>query len=893
MTYTFEKIGRLPAPGDNVAIAIQTLDAGTTITFGAETWQLSHTVLAGHRFAVQPIATGENLLSWGQTFGVALKTIAPGNYVCNAAVLNELSHRTLDFALPEHPNFADQIAPFSFDETTFQPAPPLPLYEHSRTFAGYRRSGGRGVGTRNMIVLLGTSSFTGGFVRLLETRLKPLAEKYPNIDGIVAVAHTEGGHDRLNNRELLLRTLAGFMVNPNAGAVLAVDYGSEAMNNAALQAYMQQHDYPLNHLLHQFMTISGSFEQSLDTAAHIVDGWLHAVNAISRTPESVKHLKIGLQCGGSDAFSGISANPLLGLITKEILQHGGAANLAETDELIGAETYMLHNVRDAATAKKFLATLNRFKTWAGWHGQAAEGNPSGGNMYRGLYNIYLKSLGAAMKRDPRIRLDYVIEYGEPMPEAGFYFMDSPGNDLESIAGQIACGCNLIFFTTGNGSITNFPFVPTLKIVTTTERYHLLEREMDINAGAYLDGTPLETLAEAAFELTLAAASGQRVAGERAGHSQVQIWRDWQQTRTIALDAIPVLMHYSGDPVQISLGENTEKTDFHYPVVHNRYGTASERVALILPTSLCSGQIARMCAAQLNEQGSGQAIGIARFVALVHTEGCGSSTVTELTDTMLGYLQHPVVHHALLLEHGCEKTHNSYFRHVMSERGLDSTQFGWASVQLDGGIQNVLHKMTTWFETQFAIDTLPNSTTAGLNTLRLGLLTDGAIANTMAEHLARLTQQIVAAGGTVVTPMNDALLQNSLYQRQLKLNDPLPTLGYAQPFAKAGLHLMAAPTQNTAEIMTGLGATGVDMLLVHISKRPLPGNPLLPVLQITGDEAVAKHHAADLDAVFSADASVEMMLTLLEKTLQKNYSPRSAQLGNMDFQVTRGLLGISL
>jgi hypothetical protein len=217
------------------------------------------------------------------------------------------------------------------------------------------------------------------------------------------------------------------------------------------------------------------------------------------------------------------------------------------------------------------------------------------------------------------------------------------------------------------------------------------------------------------------------------------------------------------------------------------------------------------------------------------------------------------------------------------------------VQLDGGIQSVLQKMTTWFETQFAADSLPQKSNAALGAVRLGLLTDGTLSDKMAKHFAVLTQLIVAAGGTVITSANDALLQNGVYQQALKLNDPLPTLGYAQPFVKAGLHLMAAPTQNTAEIMTGLGATGVDVLFVHISKRPLAGHPLIPVLQITADDATAQQYAADIDEIFTDDDlySVGILLNLLQKTLQHHYTPRSTQLGNADFQVTRGLLGISL
>ena len=216
-------------------------------------------------------------------------------------------------------------------------------------------------------------------------------------------------------------------------------------------------------------------------------------------------------------------------MARELIRYGGAANLAETDELIGAEPYMMLNVRDADTAATFLTTIERFQERVAWHGHSAAGNPSGGNKYRGLYNIVLKSIGAAMKRQPDVRLDHVIPYSAPMKAPGYYFMDSPGNDLESIAGQVASGCNMIYFVTGNGSITNFPFVPTIKIVTTTRRYELLSRDMDVNAGRYLDGMPMDELGVETLELTRRAASGERTVGEKAGHAQVQLWRDWRQT----------------------------------------------------------------------------------------------------------------------------------------------------------------------------------------------------------------------------------------------------------------------------------------------------------------------------------------------------------------------------
>ncbi len=482
-TYAFDDVGRLPAPGDNVAIASRHLPAGTRIRDDHQTFVTSHTIMEGHRFAVRDIAADAPLLSWGLPFGIANRDMAPGTYVCNPKILNELRSRHLNFDLPETANFEDKIESYQLDETTFVPGQQVPLYSEPRSFLGYGRPGQRGVGTRNDIVIVGTSSRTASYARALAARLQGATTAYDQIDDIVAVAHTEGGGTVTpNNLTYVLRTLSGFLVHPNVGAVLAVDDGTEAVTNTLLKSYCDAYDYPLQHVTHQFLTLQGNFQADLDRGAAIIDAWLPEANRAERQPYSLAHLNVALQCGGSDAFSGISGNPLAAWVAKEIVRYGGTSHLAETDELIGAESYMLQNVKNLDTARKFLATIEEFKTRVAWHGHTAEGNPSGGNMFRGLYNIVLKSLGAAMKRNPDVRLDGVIDYGERIEQPGFYFMNSPGNDLESIAGQVAAGANMIFFITGNGAITNFPFVPTNKVVTTSRRFeHLAQIWMSMPA----------------------------------------------------------------------------------------------------------------------------------------------------------------------------------------------------------------------------------------------------------------------------------------------------------------------------------------------------------------------------------------------------------------------------
>ncbi len=923
----FDKVGRLPAPGDNVAIATRRLEAGTRVSYGASEFEVPHTVLEGHRFAVEPIREGEDLLSWGLPFGRALSDISPGDYACNEKILRVLrerfrpasapsnedpegtsdqgggrvpgGHRKAGLDLPDEPNFRDaELEPYVLDEENFRPGEQVPLRDVPRTFTGYRRGGGRGVGTRNYVVVLGVNSRLTGFVRALEWEMNGVSDAYENIDGIVCVAHTEGGEDRTpNNLDLLLRTLSGFMVNPNVGAVLAIDGGDEgAVANGALRRYAEEHGYALDDVPHEFMSLEGSFRADLERAKAQVTDWLEDVNAARRTEEPLSELKIGLQCGGSDAFSGVSANPLVGWVSGEVVRNGGAANLAETDELIGAERYVLKNVRDAETARCFLGAVERFKERVGWHGHTAEDNPSGGNNLRGLYNISIKSIGAARKKDPEVRLDRVIEYAEPMRGGGFYFMDSPGNDLESVAGQVASGANMIFFTTGNGSITNFPFVPTIKVVTTTGRYELLSKDMDVNAGAYLDGVPMEELGEEMFERTIRAASGEKTVGERAGHAQVSIWRDWKRTGPEGLEELENAPEPDGEPLPVKVG--VPDVDFSFEAIETGRGPVTDQVGLVMPTSLCSGQIARRIANRLNE-GDATRGKVTRFVALPHTEGCGVSAGSAeaiYSRTVLGYLANPTVRLALLLEHGCEKTHNDYFENRLTERGLDRDWFGWASVQLDGGIESVVQKVESWFSESLEASEDLEYTTAGPGALRLGLYASGPLPDEAARSLAETTLAVVEAGGTVVVPETAAVLGSRVYLDAVLGEHPVRnTLAYGQAFEKPGFHVMEAPTDHWVETATGLGATGVEIMLAHVSGRPLQAHRMIPLAQASSDPETLRNHADDLDALLDGDPEgwTEEILKTVAAVASREYTPKLFAANNTDFQFTRGLLGVSM
>ena len=895
--FEFDRVARVPAEADNVAIATRRLGSGTLVADGAGEFRLPHTILEGHRFVRVPTPQGAHLTSWGLPFGIATRDLAPGEYVCNERILAALGARDIDFALPETANFVDTIETYALDEACFTPGAQVAPAATTATFEGFRRPGGRGVGTRNFVVVLATTSRANGFVRSVAERAA--AEAPPGIDGVVAVTHTEGGGSgRPNNLSHVLRVLAGFMVHPNVGAVLAADDGTGSYRNDDLRRFMQGRGDPLDHVPHAFFRIERGFEDEVARAAALVEGWLPAVAATERTPEPAANLRLALQCGGSDAFSGVSGNALAGWVAKEVIRHGGAANLAETDELIGAEPYVLENVRDAATARAFLEKIENFKRYAANHGATAEGNPTGGNNFRGLYNIALKSLGAARKKAPEVRLDHVIDYGAPMRESGYYFMDSPGNDLESIAGQVAAGSNLILFITGNGSITNFPFVPTLKFVTTTGRFELLANEMDVNAGRYNDGIAMDALGAQTFELALDIASGQRSKGELAGHAQVSVWRDWPRTGTDGLEEVAGQPAPEGRPLAVRAAP---PLDLAFDAVVTDEGVAADQIALVMPTSLCSGQVARLIADELDANPPPWS-DVSRFVALVHTEGCGSANGAGLyLDTLTGHLAHRSVRHAVLLEHGCEMTHNDAVRNHLAARGVAAERFGWASVQLDGGIASVQEKVTRQLE-EMAADRAapePERRQVGAAELRVALVADGPLPDTMGEAFGRLAAGLVAAGATVVVPGSEGLLGNDGFQHAVFPDGAVPaaSLAFGRPAAHAGFHVMETPTENAVEAFAGLGAAGVDLMLCHIGRTPLQGHPMLPLVQVTAEPGAAAVYGDDLDRVFApdggVDAIVDALAALVADVASGRYRPALWSRGVTEFQLTRGRLGLSM
>jgi altronate dehydratase len=420
--------------------------------------------------------------------------------------------------------------------------------------------------------------------------------------------------------------------------------------------------------------------------------------------------------------------------------------------------------------------------------------------------------------------------------------------------------------------------------------------MDVNAGAYLDGTPMDELGRETFERTLRAASGERTVGERAGHAQVSIWRDWKQTSSENLDRLENEEEPDGEPLPVETC--APDVDFSFEAIKSGRGPVVDQVALVMPTSLCSGQISRRIANRLNERGATRGK-VTRFVALPHTEGCGvsaGSAETIYSRTVLGHLASPSVRFGLLLEHGCEKTHNDYFRNRLEEAGVDPNRFGWASVQLDGGIDNVVAKVEGWFD-EVLQDAEPLAyESVGPEALQLGLHAAGDLSDGAAHSLAEITLAVVDSGGTVVVPERSAMLSSPVYLETVLGDTSVHnTLAYGQAATKPGLHIMEAPTDHWVETATGLGATGVEIMLAHVVGRPLQAHRMIPLLQASSDPETLEKHGEDLDVLLEGEPSgwTVGMLDAVAAVASRRYTPGLFEAGNTDFQFTRGLLGVSM
>jgi altronate hydrolase len=381
---------------------------------------------------------------------------------------------------------------------------------------GIVRPDGR-VATRNFIGILAS-------VNCSSTAIKKIAEHftserlaaYPNVDGVVAFAQTSGcGMSSPSPHfDLLRRTLAGYARHPNLAGVLIVGLGCE--RNQVTDLVASQHLIPGANLHTLVMQETGGTRATIEAGIAAVAAMLPAANAVRRQPVSAAHLKIGLECGGSDGFSGITANPALGAAMDILVRHGGTAILSETPEIHGVEYMLTRRAVSPAVGQKLLDRLAWWEEYTRGHNGQFNGVVGPGNQAGGLANIFEKSLGSAMKAGTS-PLQEVYEYAEPIDKSGFVFMDSPGYDPVATTGQIASGANLICFTTGRGSMFGSKPAPTIKLASNTPMYTRLEEDMDVNCGLVLDGElSIEQMGQRIFEQILRAASGAKTKSELLG-----------------------------------------------------------------------------------------------------------------------------------------------------------------------------------------------------------------------------------------------------------------------------------------------------------------------------------------------------------------------------------------
>jgi altronate hydrolase len=343
---------------------------------------------------------------------------------------------------------------------------------------------------------------------------------YPNVDGVIALTHHLGCTSRIGGPDyrMLQRTLAGMARHPNVGAFVFIGLGCETNQISALiEDEKLNGNRPVPHLVIQD---EGGIRKTVAAGIATVETLLPQVNATQREPQPISELMVALECGGSDSWSGITANPLVGMVADAVVRQGGTVVLSETPEVYGAEHLLTRRAVSPAVGQKLVDKIRWWEAYTRKMGMEIDNNPSPGNKAGGLTTIYEKSLGAIAKGGST-PLTGVYEYAEPVKNRGFTFMDSPGYDPVSVTGMVAGGCNVVLFTTGRGSVFGFKPAPSIKICTNSATYNRMEEDMDLNAGKIQEGTSMEPVAEELLDLMIAVASGQPSKSEAQGVGEAE------------------------------------------------------------------------------------------------------------------------------------------------------------------------------------------------------------------------------------------------------------------------------------------------------------------------------------------------------------------------------------
>ena len=523
---------------DHVAVARRNLPAGAAILAeGQEPIILAAPVQMGHRFAVRPVPAGQWVRQYGQPFGKSR----------GLNIGDPVNARTLQDEVPGADPATLDIRPAALD----------PWNEPRPMFQGFVRTDGR-IGVRNWVLIVPTSMCSSHEASAIAARAEQGggfdASRYPNVSGVTAIPHTRGcgcpdyepgaGDDLLGVVEGSMRMLGQYIAHPNVGAVMVIELGCEKTNLAAVGRYVSigapAGAAPAAHPLEHFgtrhgkpvVTLSiqscGGAQATIQRGLQLLPALLEQANLAAREPCDASALALGLKCGGSDAFSGLTANPALGVASDLLLRLGGRSVITEMPEFFGAEALFAARAVDAGVAARIQAAFDRFRRYVGRVGGSLADNPSPGNREGGLLNITLKSLGALAKSGAAPVRD-VIDYGRPLPDSpasGLYLLYCPSYDQESTPALVGAGCQIVAFTTGRGTGIGNAIAPVIKIASNTPLAQRMAGDIDFNAGVVLDeNAPVDQVGRQLFDLVLRVASGQSVKAEISGHREFMIWSE--------------------------------------------------------------------------------------------------------------------------------------------------------------------------------------------------------------------------------------------------------------------------------------------------------------------------------------------------------------------------------
>ncbi len=482
-------------PADNVAVAILNLSAGETISVNGLDIKLNEDVPAGHKFALKDFAVDDHIVKYGYAIGHAITPIKQGDWVNEKKIKTNLS---------------------GLLEYTYNPAhETLEIANKSLTFKGYKRKNGD-VGVRNEIWIIPTVGCVNGIVNQLADQLRRETEG-KGIDAIVAFPHNYGcsqlGDDHENTRKIL----RDMVLHPNAGAVFVVGLGCENNQLPAFREFLGEYDAERVAFM-ETQKVGDEFEEGM---AILRDLYSKASKDV-RVDVPLSELRVGLKCGGSDGFSGITANPLLGMFSDFLIAQGGTSVLTEVPEMFGAETILMNRCENKELFEQTVHLINDFKDYFIRNEQPIYENPSPGNKAGGISTLEEKSLGCTQKCGKSV-VKGVMKYGERIQTKGLNLLSAPGNDLVAATTLAASGCHMVLFTTGRGTPFG-TFVPTMKISTNSNLANNKPGWIDFNAGVILENEPMEKTCERFTDYIIKVASGEPVNNEKKNYREIAIFK---------------------------------------------------------------------------------------------------------------------------------------------------------------------------------------------------------------------------------------------------------------------------------------------------------------------------------------------------------------------------------